>query len=72
MSEVFTYLTRLPDGVREMVAPCPDGYTVYIDTRLDEESRRAAYHHALYHINACDWNRDNVQAIEANAHGRKI
>ena len=68
MDDVFAYLTRLPDGVREFVAPCPDGYTVYIDSRLDDDSRRAAYYHALHHIDGHDWTQKSVQVIEQNAH----
>lgn len=68
MDDVYAYLTRLPRGVREMVAPCADGYTVYIDERLSEPARLAAYNHAVLHIRNGDFERYDVQEIEALAH----
>lgn len=67
MDEVFVYLTHLPHSVKEVVLPCYDGYTVYIDEGLDEISQMKAYCHALSHIH-CDFNKTNVQEIEWEAH----
>ena len=71
MDNIYTYITRLPMGIHEAVMPCYDGYTVYIDETLDHSARIDAYNHALRHINAQDWQRVNVQDIEACAHFRR-
>ena len=70
MSDIFVYQGKLPHGIDEMVAPCPDdGYTIYIDERLSDERKMKAYQHALNHINNNDWAKNDVQEIEAAAHG---
>jgi len=66
--EVYVYLTDLPEGIHEAVTPCLGGFTVYIDNRLTYEDRIKAYKHAMYHILNDDFDRDDVQQIEAEAH----
>lgn len=69
------FTEELPAGVHEMVTPCADGYTVYIDISLDEPHRLAAYNHALDHIRNGDFDADNirsVQEMEAAAHGLQV
>jgi hypothetical protein len=52
-----------------MVCPCADGnYTIYINDRLDHEHRQQAYRHALRHIEQNDFEKENVQEIEEEAH----
>lgn len=51
-----------------MVTPCLAGYTVYINDKLSPEGRRAAYRHALYHIVNRDFEKSDVNEIEAEAH----
>lgn len=68
MGDVFVYLVDLPIGLREMVTPCADGYTIYIDEKLSEGEQRDAYHHALWHIVNGDFDRLDVQSIERVAH----
>lgn len=68
MVEIYTYFIHMPNGVHEFVAPCADGYTVYIDESLDENQRMAAYHHAMRHVKNDDFGKDNVQLIENHAH----
>jgi hypothetical protein len=68
MDEIYVYFVPLPDGVYEMVVPCCDGYTVYIDERLDETERVKKYKHALDHIQNRDHEKSDVQSIEARAH----
>ena len=51
-----------------MVAPCIDGYTVYLNARLSCAGRVKAYRHALRHIERNDWNKSSVQDIENDAH----
>lgn len=67
--DIFVYRVRMPDMVREAVTPCEDGYTVYIDDRLDDAHAYAAYQHALKHIRHGDLDEaGDVQEIEGNAH----
>ena len=68
MVEIYCYLADLPAKIREMVAVCPDGYTVYINSNLSEDARRRAYDHALKHINNNDWSKENADLIELTAH----
>lgn len=68
MPDAYTYFVPLPNGIKEMVAPCPDGYTIYIDVRLDVQQRISAYNHALRHILSGDFERFDTQAIEMLAH----
>lgn len=67
--DIFVYRVRMPSGVREAVTPCEDGYTVYIDDRLDDAHAFAAYQHAVRHIkngDLCD--AKNVQEVEEKTH----
>lgn len=67
--DVFVYLADLPDGINEMVTPCADGcYTAYIDARLNTVQRQKAYRHAIRHIENNDFQKSDVQQIEADAH----
>ena len=67
--ETYTYLADLPDGINEMVCPCADGnYTIYLDARLDQAQRQRAYRHALRHIERNDFERENVDEVEAESH----
>jgi len=52
-----------------MVTPCLDGYTVYLNARLSYAGRVRAYHHAIRHIERNDFENDDVQKIEEEAHG---
>jgi len=68
---VYVYLVDMPPQTHEMVTPCADGYTVYINAALDDKHRIEAYEHALRHIENGDFDIDNiadVQQIEARAH----
>lgn len=66
-SGIYPYL--LPDlPVKEMVVPCSDGYTVYIQDSLSHEDRLKALHHALRHIYEDDFEKTDVDQIEAAAH----
>ena len=67
--DIFVYIVDMP--VNEAVCPCePFGYSVYINARLSSEGRERAYRHALKHIENRDFERDDVQDIEAKAHKR--
>ena len=69
MDDIYVYTVDLPRDVDEMVTPCFGGYTVYLSSRLDEAQRLKAYKHALHHIENNDFERTDVQRIEAEAHG---
>lgn len=69
MDDVYTYLVRLPEQIDEMVVPCLDGYTVYIDQNLTAERRISAFHHAVRHILRGDFEKADVGQIEGeNTH----
>ena len=68
MDDIYIYITNLPDGLNEAVLPCADGYTVYINEKLDHLHRSKALHHAMQHISNNDWGKTNIQDIEGNAH----
>lgn len=68
MDDIYTYVVTLPEGVNEVVLPCADGHTIYLSDRLDRNARIREYKHALHHITAGDFQRDNVQEIEHDAH----
>jgi len=69
MVDVYVYIVDLPERVDEMVTPCLDGYTVYLNARLSYAGRVRAYHHAIRHIERNDFENDDVQKIEEEAHG---
>lgn len=68
MNDIFVYLVDLPPKVAEMITPCENGFTVYLNSRLSYQDRVKAYMHALKHVERNDWNKDNVQMIEKEAH----
>ena len=65
---IYTYIVDLPTGVNEMVAPCNDGYTIYINDKLSPSGRLDAYRHAMYHIINHDFEKRDVNEIEIEAH----
>lgn len=68
MPDAYTYVVPLPDGITEIVTPCSDGFTIYINLKLDEQQRKNAYNHAVRHILRGDFEKIDVQEIESNAH----
>lgn len=66
--DVFVYYVQLPGKINETVTTCYGGYTVLIDPRQSTDGIRRSYLHALQHINNHDFERENVQDIETNAH----
>ena len=68
MPDIYIYICKLDGGIDEAVLPCIDGYTVYIDERLDDEHRRRVLAHALEHIRRGDCAGGDVQLIEEVAH----
>jgi hypothetical protein len=68
MDRIYIYLIDLPTKIHEMVTPCADGYTIYINARLSQTGMVEAYDHAMFHIVNDDFNKENVQRIEHEAH----
>ena len=71
MDNLYIYIMYLPRHVNEIITPCLDGYTVYIDAKLSQEGQREALDHALWHVRNHDFEREDVQEIEYFAHNRK-
>lgn len=67
MDRIYIYLIDLPTKIHEMVTPCADGYTIYINARLSQTGMIEAYDHAIFHINHHDFEREDVQSIEETA-----
>lgn len=72
MDEIFIYCVPLPPGIHEMITPCADGYTIYLNISDCKEQQGKAFEHALEHIRRRDFNRSDVQEIENNTHERKV
>ena len=68
MVDIYVYIVDLPGRVDEIVLPCLDGYTVYLNARLSYAGRVRAYHHAIRHIERNDFEKYDVQQIEEEAH----
>ena len=72
MIDIYAYTVKLPPGINEMVAPCADGFTVYLSDRLSPEKRIEAYEHALNHIKGNDFEKSDVSRIEEKAHWQRL
>ncbi|EEG48285.1 hypothetical protein [Blautia hydrogenotrophica] len=58
---------------KELVTPNDDGsYTIFINSRFNYETQLKAYIHAIQHIEAGDFEKENVQEIEMIAHTPEI
>ena len=61
------YIRIIPD-LKEMIAPCENGYSVYIKEELPEEKKMEALYHAYMHKQGNDFSKPDIQSIESNAH----
>ena len=68
MDNIYVYLAKLPEGIREFIMPCFDGFTIYLNQNLDQWSQQKAYLHAVEHITNKDFCKEDVQQIEWEAH----
>lgn len=64
MDDIFTYLVDIPGKTKEVVMPCLDGFTIYIDNKLDRQAQINAYNHAIKHIKSGDFDKEDVSIIE--------
>lgn len=69
--DIYVYTMPLPLKVNELVTPCCDGYTVWLSDRLDDGQREKALRHAIRHIMRGDFEKTDVQQVEADAHGKE-
>ena len=70
--DVNVVVIDFPNYEREMVVPNEDGsYTVMLNARLSVEHQQIAYKHAMEHIKNMDFEKKDVQKIEAIAHQTK-
>lgn len=79
-------MTILPDDINVVLMDFPkkrktheavtqnaDGtYTIFIDARISSEGQQREFNHAMQHIEAGDFEKPDVQLIEAAAHGREL
>jgi hypothetical protein len=72
MDDIYVYFAKLPSKVNEVVTPCLDGYTIYLNDHLDEFGQIKAYNHAIHHIYNDDYSRVEADKIEADAHFKKM
>ena len=62
-------IINFPNSGNEMVIKNEDGsYTILINAKLSDQGQLLAYEHALRHIINEDFEKENVQEIEADAH----
>ena len=69
--DTYVYLIDIPGKVKEIVTPCVDGYTIYIDEKLNRQAQLKAYQHALSHIENADFQKVDASLIEMYAHEEK-
>lgn len=67
--DVNVALLNMPTTTAETVTENSDGsFTIVINSRLSYERQLKAYSHALKHIESGDFEKQNVQSIEYQAH----
>lgn len=67
--DVNVNVINFPNCGHELVTENEDGsYTILINAKLSSEDQQKAYDHAMYHITHNDFEKDNVQEIEEDAH----
>ena len=49
-----------------------DSYTIFIDASLSSEEQRNAFKHAMKHIIENDFDKENADNIEYNAHNMEV
>mgnify|MGYP004611507093 CR=1 FL=1 len=67
--DINTKIIDMDVLVGEQITANSDGsYTIFLNARLSHERQLEAYAHALSHIQNEDFNKDNANAIEKEAH----
>ena len=70
IGNAFIYPVDLKGQLRAFVQPCVEGYTVYVDINLSHDEQIKAALHEIGHIERNDFEKENVQEIEVEAHGK--
>lgn len=60
--------TKIPE---QLVKNNDNSYTIFLNAKLSQERRLKSYVHALRHIKHNDFENNNVQEIEYDAHEQK-
>lgn len=70
MIDYQVHFISFPDNkTHETVTPNNDGsYTIFIETSLSKKGQQGAFIHAMKHILGNDFEKINIDTIEANAH----
>ena len=72
MEDVNVVYLNMEYGVHEQVTLNADGsYTIFLNARDSSFMNQYSLHHALQHINNHDFEKSDVQQIEAEAHRRE-
>lgn len=67
--DVNVVVMNFPNTQKEMVVQNEDGsYTILINAKLSDAGQLKAYNHAMKHIEEDDFQKADVQSIEAAAH----
>jgi hypothetical protein len=67
--DINTQLIDMDVLVSEQISKNSDGsYTIFINARLSHERQIEAYAHALRHIQENDFEKENADQIEVDAH----
>ena len=70
---IFVHIMDLPGSAEEAVTENEDGtYSIFIDAQLSPLGREKAYQHAIEHIKNGDFEKENVQEIELDAHNISV
>lgn len=69
MEDINVVMLDMAIGIEEQVTKNADGsYTIFLNARYTYEHHVANIMHALKHIENHDWEQDDVQRIESEAH----
>ena len=69
MENINIICINMEYGIHEQVIKNQDDtYTILLNARDSHETRMVSYSHALKHINNKDFEKSNVQQIEADCH----
>ena len=71
--DIHTFIVDFPVScVSEMVRKNEDGsYTILLNAKMSHEKLEKSYKHAIWHIEHNDFEKENVQIIECEAHNKK-
>ena len=72
MDMFTTRFMEMPTKIRAFTVRDADfDYTICINSRISYEQQLEAYKHELKHINHGDFDNDDVQQVEAEAHRKE-